>query len=104
MGNRALSHRNLDGKDYQQALKVMDQPITYYEYIHSELWRSRASAYKLRVGYRCEHCGSIARLQCHHLNYSRLGNETDEDLIALCESCHKKIHNLKGVNDGKKMY
>ena len=70
--------------------------MDYQTYLLSGEWRSRASAYKLRVGYRCEHCKAMARLQIHHKNYDRLGRELDEDLIALCEACHKKTHNLKG--------
>ena len=75
--------------------------MDYFSYIHSELWRSRASAYKLRIGYRCEHCKAMARLEIHHLSYANLGNEKDDDLIALCKSCHKEIHAQKQENKKK---
>ena len=70
--------------------------MNYHEYIHSELWRSRAAEAICKAGYRCQQCGSIARLQVHHNAYNRLGAELDSDLGVLCDSCHKKLHNLKG--------
>jgi phage terminase large subunit GpA-like protein len=72
----------------------MPQPIAYHEYIHSDLWRIRCSEYKLKINNRCEHCGNMTFLQLHHIRYTNLGKEKDEDLIALCEKCHKKIHNI----------
>ena len=74
----------------------MNQPIDYIEYIHSELWRSRASEMIRKAGYRCQQCGSIGRLQVHHNAYNRLGAELDSDLLVVCEKCHKNLHNLKG--------
>jgi len=78
--------------------------MNYIEYIHSEAWRSRAAEAIRKAGYKCSKCGNIGKLECHHNAYNRLGAELDSDLDVLCDSCHKQIHNLKGVNDGKKMY
>ena len=33
-----------------------------------------------------------ANLQVHHLNYERVGNERDDDLILLCHRCHEGVH------------
>ena len=48
--------------------------------------RSRADGY-------CEDCGiDTYKLQLHHLHYNTKGRERPCDLLALCESCHKKKH------------
>lgn len=31
----------------------------------------------------------------HHLTYENLGNEKDEDLMLLCETCHQYMHKGK---------
>lgn len=56
---------------------------------------------------RCERCKKKSRrLEVHHLTYERLGRERDEDLQALCPSCHKKADkerarmNRRDVSDG----
>jgi len=70
--------------------------INYHEYIHSEIWRARASEMIRKGGYKCSKCGNIGHLQCHHTRYTNLGNEKEGDLLVLCEACHKKIHKMKG--------
>jgi 5-methylcytosine-specific restriction endonuclease McrA len=43
--------------------------------------------------WRCQYCGSSDRLQVHHIcSRSRLGDDTDENLITLCADCHGDIH------------
>lgn len=46
-----------------------------------------------RDGYKCQDCGSNLRLIAHHLCLRKKGG-TDliENLITLCDSCHKKRH------------
>lgn len=39
----------------------------------------------------CKNCGKEGRLEIHHVDGNRRNNE-DENLIAICPSCHKKIH------------
>lgn len=39
----------------------------------------------------CKNCGKEGRLEIHHRDGNRRNNE-DENLIAICPSCHKKIH------------
>jgi 5-methylcytosine-specific restriction endonuclease McrA len=46
-----------------------------------------------RDGCRCQWCGRIEGLQVHHIQpRSHLGDDTDENLIALCTYCHQKAH------------
>jgi len=64
----------------------------YKEYLKSKQWLiKRKSAIKYYKG-RCCRCGSKYRLEVHHLNYSRLGNEKMSDLLLLCADCHRIEH------------
>ena len=48
-----------------------------------------------RDGWRCQACGALENLQVHHIKFrSRTGEDTEENLIALCFSCHSAQHCL----------
>lgn len=47
--------------------------------------------------YKCQKCGKAYNLQVHHIRYPEVwGEETIDDLITLCDECHKKVHNIGG--------
>jgi 5-methylcytosine-specific restriction endonuclease McrA len=46
-----------------------------------------------RDGWRCQACGSMQRLQVHHLKFrSHAGSDEQQNLITLCAECHAHIH------------
>ena len=46
-----------------------------------------------RDGWRCQICGRTESLQVHHIQpRSLVGDDTAENLIALCATCHEKAH------------
>jgi len=46
-----------------------------------------------RDGWRCQRCGSLENLQVHHKRFrSQSGDDSEENLITLCASCHHQIH------------
>jgi 5-methylcytosine-specific restriction endonuclease McrA len=48
-----------------------------------------------RNNFKCYFCGSTDNIQLHHIIPKRLGGTSDpENLIPLCDNCHKKLHNL----------
>jgi 5-methylcytosine-specific restriction endonuclease McrA len=48
-----------------------------------------------RDGWRCQSCGTMNKLQVHHLEFrSRRGNDDESNLIALCVDCHRQAHGL----------
>jgi ATP-dependent DNA helicase RecQ len=48
-----------------------------------------------RDGWRCQSCGTMNKLQVHHLEFrSRCGNDDESNLIALCVDCHRQAHGL----------
>ena len=69
--------------------------MDYQAYLHSGVWKARSAEAIRKAKYRCAQCGNIGRLQCHHLTYTRLGNELSSDIVVLCDKCHraKKVKN-----------
>ncbi len=49
-----------------------------------------------RDGWRCQFCGSRLNLEIHHQQFrSHTGEDTEENLIALCANCHSVTHCTK---------
>ena len=44
----------------------------------------------------CEKCGSTKSIDVHHIDGNR-NNNTPDNLMVLCRSCHMKEHRKKGV-------
>jgi ATP-dependent DNA helicase RecQ len=49
-----------------------------------------------RDGWRCQSCGSMVNLEVHHQEFrSQGGDDSEENLITLCEACHSMLHRYK---------
>ena len=73
----------------------------YTEYAKSKHWK-KVRTQKLREQPYCYICNKKKTSKCktkfnvHHKNYRILGHESIiEDLVTLCEPCHKFIHKYK---------
>jgi len=64
----------------------------YQEYLQSENWRKKRQMVLARARGICEGCGLNQPYEAHHLTYARCGDEMLFDLVALCSSCHRKLH------------
>jgi hypothetical protein len=42
-----------------------------------------------------------AATQVHHLTYVGVFNESPDDLVALCDSCHAELHHKTPANDNQ---
>ena len=46
-----------------------------------------------RDHWRCQSCGCLVGLEVHHVQSRRqLGDDIEQNLITLCQSCHRKAH------------
>jgi 5-methylcytosine-specific restriction endonuclease McrA len=46
-----------------------------------------------RDGWRCQLCGTMSNLEVHHKEFrSQSGEDSEENLITFCASCHAQIH------------
>jgi 5-methylcytosine-specific restriction endonuclease McrA len=58
-------------------------------------WQIRRTRALIRAGYRCQTCGCAdATLDVHHNTYAHYGDESPQDLVVLCRSCHQRIHGI----------
>lgn len=63
-----------------------------------------------RDKYTCQHCGCNSskankdgiKLHVHHIESRKVGGNAPNNLITLCEHCHKHLHEGKITLDGKK--
>jgi len=72
------------GEDYQQG-----EQLGHYNVRQYVLWRD---------GYTCQCCGSHGtdkkpvKLHTHHIESRRTGGDAPDNLVTLCEACHKAYH------------
>jgi 5-methylcytosine-specific restriction endonuclease McrA len=64
----------------------------YHRHMASEEWADLRRRVFARCKGLCEGCGERRAVQVHHLTYARLGDEMLFDLVAMCMTCHEKIH------------
>lgn len=71
--------------------------MPYELYLQTDHWRHfREEALKF-YQYKCQTCGKVKVLDVHHRNYDHIGEETFNDVIVLCRTCHKKFHGKQTV-------
>ena len=68
----------------------------YQTYLRSPEWESKRQEKLESCQYKCQCEGGCHRqaTQIHHLHYDTLGNESLQDLQALCAKCHMKKSNV----------
>jgi len=72
----------------------------YKEYLGSPEWKQLSEFVKRQAGWKCQICDSPIDLVVHHRNYEGGANENGENCIAVCKSCHAKIHRKGGGEAG----
>ena len=90
--------------------EVNFKSVVLNQYLRNERIREYA---KLRANGLCELCEKPAPfndkygnpfLETHHINYlSKGGQDTIENVAAICPNCHRKIHNLNLQSDIEKL-
>ena len=81
-------------------MSILVQSEEYKQYIQSPEWKQKREKRMKIDDFTCVMCGRSADevrggLQIHHVNYMNLGHEDPlTDLVCLCGSCHRKLHNF----------
>jgi len=70
----------------------------YKKYLKSEHWQSFRKEAIEHHGSFCSLCGGKEKISVHHLTYKNRGHENLDDVVVLCDSCHKEIHGIKAGN------
>ena len=79
-----IKHLDIQGEEYQQGKQLGFWNVR--EYV---LWRD---------GHACQHCHGKSKdpvLNVHHLESRKTGGDAPNNLITLCETCHKAFHRGK---------
>lgn len=81
-----------------------DRQAEYAEFLRSDFWWNlRREAIDI-ANRRCSRCPSTRFLQAHHTLYRPDWYQTQlEDLIVLCEPCHRKEHGIKKPSKNAKI-
>ena len=46
-----------------------------------------------RDSWRCQSCGTMSNLEVHHRQFrTHSGDDSEENLITLCATCHARVH------------
>lgn len=73
----------------------------YAWYRTTAVWKKRSLLCKKRAHGICQQCHVRPATEAHHLTYDRIFDEDPDDLIALCDRCHRKLHWLEPANDNQ---
>ena len=58
-----------------------------------ELYEQLRNQVLRRDGWKCQSCGSIFNLEVHHQEFrSHSGDDSEQNLITLCVTCHAGVH------------
>ncbi len=75
------------------------QKMPYDKYLGSKHWKKKRKKCYFHYNGKCTICGfngKPSQMNVHHLNYSNLWNERiGKDIVLLCSSCHRKLHDKK---------
>jgi 5-methylcytosine-specific restriction endonuclease McrA len=77
------------------------QKAQYHKYLNSAQWKEKRKFALEFYGNRCALCGNRYDLEIHHRTYKNIFKEPMEDLMILCETCHKHHHKGQIWKNGK---
>lgn len=79
-----IKHPDIQGEEYQQG-----EQLGFWNVREYVLWRD---------GHVCQYCHGKSKdpvLNVHHLESRKIGGDSPNNLITLCETCHKAYHRGK---------
>ncbi|MAS95000.1 MAG: hypothetical protein CMO55_17530 [Verrucomicrobiales bacterium] len=94
---KARSSRAGDLYDQDREQEKAEFDRWYQSYLTTPEWRIKRDAVLKRAGHMCEGCLKWKATEVHHLTYVRVGREMLFDLVAVCEICHREIHDPDSV-------
>lgn len=94
--NQKQKQKNI--KENINKIEYVYENSPYKEQLLDKRWRLYRDFAIFTRGGVCEICGSRKNLVIHHPQYKNGYNAWDysvKDVVCLCNTCHKKIHNIK---------
>lgn len=92
----SLLEKDAIGVDLDYIADVIKSNLSYTDFLKTPYWEAISYKKKQLAGFRCELCNNNGYLNVHHRTYKYHGYELYhmDDLIVLCNDCHKKFHNI----------
>ena len=91
--------KNKDGIDKNRSFLLLSKLESYKDYLKTYDWNETRKVVLKEANYKCQLCGiKNVKLNVHHNTYENIGNEHRENLIVLCDDCHKKFHNIEQID------
>lgn len=105
---KTVSNQRSEALEIVESLKQqVDTELRRYYYglyLQTPHWLRLRKLRKKIDDNRCVECGGKKNLQVHHTSYTHLciSGELD-DIITVCEKCHKKLHGIQqeSIADGE---
>lgn len=72
-----------------------EEYITYSKYLHTKYWKEFREKVIEHYGAKCCWCGAAGEdviFNVHHIRYGKRFDEKLENVVLLCDSCHRKAH------------
>ncbi len=76
----------------EEQKQLQDWRRNYAIYLASDEWKRKRALVLLRANNICEGCRTKPATQVHHLTYVHLPQELLWELVAVCDSCHERVH------------
>ncbi len=97
-GYLVITRNRIKGGKFAYDYELTGTPDTktwYQGYLQSKHWKEFRLIALKHHGDKCCKCGGDYKISVHHLNYDNVGNESVDDVIVVCDNCHKEIHGIK---------
>lgn len=76
-----------------EVLILKMKTIPYKLYLQTQHWQHFRKEALKAAQYKCQLCNEKnQQLDVHHRDYTNIGRETFNDVIVLCDPCHKIFH------------
>jgi 5-methylcytosine-specific restriction endonuclease McrA len=89
--------RNKDRVTPRESERLKSLP--YSDFLVTSYWNQIRKEMVKEADHKCQLCNNNSILHVHHKTYENHGYEHEhlEDLIVLCEGCHRKFHDKEKV-------
>jgi 5-methylcytosine-specific restriction endonuclease McrA len=95
----------VENTDEEESLRL--KRMSYGWFLRTDYWDMVSTYVKHMAGNKCVVCDAWGNLHAHHKRYDHRGYEHiywSEDLVCLCNDCHKKIHFMIPAEKPKPKY
>ncbi len=64
----------------------------YLSYLSSQEWKHKRINVLGMANWTCQECQVRTAVEVHHLDYRDVGDEDYDQLMAVCQDCHRDLH------------